>query len=143
MSENINQLDLVLKRHCLSNTYPRQVVFEALQNKEPQTMRELLVACQLKINRASLYRTIGTFEKLGIVQRLQIGWKYKLELSNAYQKHHHHFSCRKCGRMFALPEDNILEKRLLVLADSAKFKVEDHQIEMRGLCQSCKKDPSV
>jgi Fe2+ or Zn2+ uptake regulation protein len=89
-----DKLEQILKKRSYSVSSPRQVVFEALQNMEPQSMRELLAACQPKIDRATLYRTINLFEKLGIVQRLQIGWKYKLELSNAFQEHHHQVEIR-------------------------------------------------
>jgi Fur family ferric uptake transcriptional regulator len=132
-----DKLEQILKKRSYSVSSPRQVVFEALQNMEPQSMRELLAACQPKIDRATLYRTINLFEKLGIVQRLQIGWKYKLELSNAFQEHHHHLSCRQCGQLIPLPEDDRLEKRLHELADRVGFIPEDHQVEIRGLCKTC------
>jgi len=37
----------------------------------------------------------------------QIGWKYKLELSNAFQHHHHHLTCLQCGGVTPLPEDGV------------------------------------
>ena len=137
MSDQYEKLQLFLKKHGLSATTQRRQVFEALQYKEPQSMHELWLACRQQLDRATLYRSITLFEQLGIVQRLQIGWKYKLELSNAFQPHHHHFSCRQCAAIIPLPEDNQLEDRLNQLAEAASFQPEDHQIEIRGLCQKC------
>jgi Fur family ferric uptake transcriptional regulator len=134
-----NQLQLTLQAAGQSLTRPRQIVFEALQDMEPMTMHDLSVACQDKVDRASIYRTIAVFEKLGIAQRLQIGWKYRIELSNAFQEHHHHLTCRVCGKIIPLHEDTALEERLSIVAASYSFKADDHQLEIRGVCSDCQK----
>jgi Fe2+ or Zn2+ uptake regulation protein len=138
MIEPIQQLKTSLKGHG-SLTRPRQIVFAALQDQEPQTMRQLVAACQDQVDRASVYRAVALFERLGIVQRLQIGWKYKLELSDIFHHHHHHLTCLKCGRTFPLPEDQILEKRLRAFSKAQNFKMRGHQLEIQGLCQNCLK----
>ncbi|HZL07807.1 MAG TPA: transcriptional repressor [Candidatus Dormibacteraeota bacterium] len=139
MSEPLEQLKNTLKQHGQSSTRTRQVIFAALQDKEPQTMREVVTACQDQVDRASVYRTIALFERIGVVQRLQIGWKYKLELSDAFHHHHHHLTCRQCGRTSPLPEDEQLEKRLKALASGQNFVMQGHQLEIQGLCQTCYK----
>jgi Fe2+ or Zn2+ uptake regulation protein len=131
------QLQTTLKQHRLSLTAGRMQVFDVLANNEPLTMRELSEHCLGAMDKASVYRTVATFERLGIVQRLQIGWKYKLELSNAFQAHHHHLTCMKCGLMTALPEDPVLEKQLLKLAADNGFTAVDHQLEIKGYCPAC------
>ena len=100
-------------------------------------MHEVVLACRGKVDRASVYRNIALFEHLGIVQRLQIGWKYKLELSDNFNHHHHHMTCVRCNQTTALPEDQQLESRLQQLARTRGFAPQDHQIEIRGLCQNC------
>lgn len=139
MTEPLEQLKNTLKQHRQSLTKSRQAVFAAMQNKEPQTMHEVILACGGRIDRASVYRTIVLFEKLGIVQRLQIGWKYKLELSDNFHHHHHHLTCQECGRTTALPEDPELEKRLAGLAANQSFSMRGHQLEIQGICESCRK----
>lgn len=130
-------LKATLKQQHYSLTAARQVVFEALQHQEPQSMREIVASCK-HIDRASVYRTITLFERLGIVQRLQVGWKYRLELSDAFHEHHHHMHCIRCGQTIALPEDLELEKRLQEVAASYDFDLQTHQLELSGLCRSCK-----
>lgn len=137
VSDPINVLQKLLKTQGYSVTAPRKVVFDALQGQEPQTMRELFLQIQNKIDRASLYRTVTLFEELGVVQRLQIGWKYKLELTDKFSHHHHHLSCIKCGQTIAIDEDTALEKRMRQLAEAQGFKAQDHQLEIRGLCKAC------
>ncbi len=127
-----------LKDHGQNLTQARQEVFRALQNKEPQTMQEIVRACQGQVDRASIYRNISLFERLGIVQRLQIGWKYKLELSDAFHNHHHHLTCLSCGQTTALAEDSQLENSLRGLADSQHFVMQGHQLEIQGLCRNCR-----
>ena len=137
MADPLTQLQTVLRNKGYSLTGPRKVVFEAVQNKEPQTMHGLIGNCRGHVDRASVYRTIQLFERLGVVQRLQIGWKYKVELSDLFSSHHHHLACVHCGRTSVLPEDAMLEKRMHALANARGFAPLDHQLEIRGLCKSC------
>ncbi len=131
------QLKNHLKKHGFSLTEPRVTVFKTLLDQEAQSMAVIVAACQPEVDRATVYRTITLFEKLGIVQRVQLGWKYKLELTDAFNQHHHHLSCLRCGRIIALSEDQTLEDRLLELARLHSFAAQDHQIEIRGLCKQC------
>lgn len=137
MADPLEQLKTSLQQHCQSLTKSRLAVFAVLQDKEPQTMHEVVVACGQRVDRATVYRTIALFEKLGIVQRLQIGWKYKLELGDNFHHHHHHLTCKRCGKTIRLPEDRQLEQRLRSLAEVQNFNMQGHQLEIQGLCQNC------
>jgi Fur family transcriptional regulator, ferric uptake regulator len=137
MPESSQQLATFLKARQQSLTKPRLIVFAALQKSEPLTMQQLVHACA-SVDRASIYRTIALFEKLGIVQRLQIGWKYKLELSDAFQRHHHHLTCLKCGRVIPFDEDSALQSKLRQISQAEKFKMSGHQLEIQGFCANCR-----
>lgn len=139
MTQPLEQLKITLKQHGQSLTKPRQVVFAALQGQEPQTMQQLVTACQGQIDRATVYRTTALFEQLGIIQRLQIGWKYQLELSDAFHHHHHHLTCLRCGTTIPFSEDTELEDKLKVIAKANNFQMSEHQLEIQGLCQNCLK----
>lgn len=120
-----------------SLTSARNAVFAALEQEAPQTMAELVEKLKGKVDRASAYRAIDLFEKLGIVQRLQIGWKYKLELTDVFNYHHHHISCTSCGLVAPLREDRTLEAAMHALAQEYGFKPSGHQIEIQGICAQC------
>lgn len=137
MNQATTRLQATLKQNKLSLTRPRRIVFNALQGSEPLSMAELVEACWRHIDRATVYRTITLFEDLGIVKRLQIGWKHKLELSDDFHDHHHHLTCKVCGQTTALPEDSALEKRLHNLASNQDFSMQDHQLEIIGICSRC------
>lgn len=137
MSDPLQQLQSTLKQHGQSLTEPRQAVFNALLGHEPQSMRQLAGACP-HINRSSVYRTVALFERLGIVQRLQIGWKYKLELTETFSYHHHHLTCLHCGRIIAFDETPELAVSLRQIARANGFQMESHQLEIQGLCDRCR-----
>lgn len=142
MSQMLDQFRARLRTQGYSLTHAREAVFMALQNQEPLTINQLVEACP-KIDRASIYRTVKVFEKLGIVQRLQIGWKYKLELSDEFHVHHHHFTCLNCNTTTALPESTELEAHLVGLSAKNNFKMQNHLLEISGLCQNCQQIQSV
>jgi Fur family ferric uptake transcriptional regulator len=73
------------------------------------------------------------------VQRLQIGWKYKLELSDEFHAHHHHISCITCGATIALHEEAEVESTIAKIADKQGFRLVNHQLELQGICESCQK----
>lgn len=127
----------VLKKNNYSYTQPRRIVFSVLENFHPLTMAELVKSIGNDIDRASVYRTVELFEKLDIVNRIYVGWKYKLELSDLFQPHHHHLTCVKCGKVISLEEDRVVEETIQMLSLEHSFKISDHQIEVRGLCPTC------
>lgn len=139
MQEAMERFSKTLRKQGYHVTVCRQAVFIALQDHQPQTMAEIASRAGTNADRASVYRAIRLFERLGIVQRLQIGWKYKLELSDAFSPHHHHISCTMCGTVMTLPEDSSLERRIKQLALASGFQPTDHQVEVRGLCPTCQK----
>ncbi len=125
----------ILKDAGQSVTKPRVAVFKALFGREPLGMHELIGRVG-KVDRASVYRTVELFENLGVVHRVNIGWKYKLELTDKFAEHHHHLSCTNCGRTISMNEDE-LEALIAKLAAGHRFKPSSHQIEIQGLCEDC------
>jgi Fur family transcriptional regulator, ferric uptake regulator len=136
MREANKLLAKTLKDNGYSLTKVRKAVFDALDKKEPQTMGALVKTLP-EIDKASIYRTIALFEKLSIIHRLQLGWKYKLELTDTYSYHHHHLTCRNCGTIVSLREDPMLEASLRSLAAEYGYKDVSHQLEITGLCKTC------
>lgn len=137
MESALATLTSTLKNNNSSLTAPRRTVFLALLDKEPQTMAELVKTVGKKVDRASIYRVVALFEQIGIVERLQIGWKYKLELSDTFRSHHHHITCVNCGKTQMFEESRIIEFELKQLAEEAGFTETGHQLELRGLCKNC------
>ena len=133
-------LKSLLKQEGASLTKPRKLVFDLLMNQEPQSMQVLAQRAKGKVDRATVYRTIDLFERLGIARRLNIGWKYKIELSDVFTGHHHHMYCTNCGRTYDLPENSMLETMIDTVAAKSGFSPRGHPLEIYGLCQSCSKN---
>lgn len=139
MTESTSALfQKLLRENGYSMTRPRMSVFEALTGIEPRSMRDLLKNIGAEVDRASVYRAISLFERLGIVQRVYIGWKYKLELSDIFEHHHHHISCLACGKLVAIKEDTEVERLIQSLATKSGMTAERHQLEIQGYCDKCR-----
>ncbi len=129
-----------LKKSKYSATTERKIIFEILaQAHDPLTMHELVQKAEAKnINRSTVYRTTQLFEKLNIAVRVYTGWKYRVELSEDYSHHHHHFTCTNCGKVEAFDEP---EKIILGLGEIVRYqlngKMTAHSVELSGLCSKC------
>lgn len=118
---------------------PRSAVFDALYKSEhiPLTMNELVKQTESYADRASIYRSVKALEEIGVIKRLQIGWKYKLELSDDFHGHHHHITCTNCGATHATHDDDHFENQIKELATKHGYQLIDHQLDIRGLCSTC------
>ena len=125
-----------LKTSGHSLTAARSRVFEALVGQEPLSMQDLVLRAS-NVDRASVYRAVELFERIGIVQRLNTGWKYKIELTDLFTAHHHHVTCTECGATTAINEET-LEQFIDRLARAHGFTPTAHQIEIQGQCLTCR-----
>jgi Fur family ferric uptake transcriptional regulator len=111
------------------------MVFEALYTYGLQTISQLINRCP-GIDRASIYRTVTLLEKIGAVNRVPQGFKYKLELSEIFLPHHHHITCTKCGRNTDV-EQHRLEELLTQIAKIEGYELVSHKVELSGICSRC------
>ena len=125
----------LLKISGYSITTPRLLVFEMLYTYGLQTISQLIIR-SAPCDRASVYRSVELLENLGVVNRIQQGFKYKLELSEIFLPHHHHIVCTKCGRHTDV-EQNKLEELLTAIAENENFTLTSHKVELSGICSGC------
>ncbi len=126
-----------LKAHGHSLTKPRRALYDVLADGDTFTMAQLVTRLNAVMDRTSVYRSVALLEKIGVINRIQIGWKYKLELSDDYASHHHHAACMKCGRVVVFEENEKLEADIHSLARSLGFILSGHTLELRGVCKEC------
>ncbi|MDB5165826.1 MAG: Fur family transcriptional regulator [Candidatus Saccharibacteria bacterium] len=138
MDNSIELLEKTLRKNNVFVTNARKTVFLALLNSEPRTMQELESRINSKINRTSIYRVIELFIGLGIVHKIQIGWKYKIELSDIFIEHHHHISCIKCGKLISVHEHGEIERFINKVTQKYGYTNTSHQLEIQGVCSNCK-----
>ena len=135
MSDIRDFRDLLRKNGSFA-TRQRTDLFKYLQAHPEVTIKRLIRDLPSQ-DQATVYRNIKLFEELGIINRLQLGWNSKLELSSKFHDHHHHMTCTNCGKIIAWEEDPAIELRIQTVALKLGFLPEDHQLEIRGLCQNC------
>lgn len=103
-------------------------------------MRASILADKLanKVDRATVYRTLDTFERIGIVQRTWLGFKSQYELAELFLPHHHHLTCTSCHKVEII-DDSRIENEINKLAIQHGFRIKDHLLEVSGLCKKCQK----
>ncbi len=138
MVADISEIATILRANKYSLTQSRLVVAKTLLANRSITMASLLKEVDGRTDRASVYRTIDLFEKLHIINRIYTGWKYRIELSQQFN-HHHHATCEICQKNTVLAHDQKLEDALTHLAESINFDMHAHQLELIGICDSCAK----
>jgi len=91
-----------------------------------------------KINEVTVYRTLSSLEKGGILKRVDLR-KDSVYFELADQ-HHHHMVCTNCNLVEDF-ENSAIEKLLKRIVDqSSKFKnIKEHSLELFGLCRICVK----
>ncbi len=127
------------KRHLQEQGYsvtsPRTQLFRYMQANDPASL-SAIVADNKGMDRASIYRTLTLFRKLGVIQDVIMGGRKMVELVDTFDSHHHHISCVRCGRSVSV-EDPELEERLEALARLHDIEPRSHQIEISGVCREC------
>jgi len=131
----LTRLRQTLKQAGSSSTKSRVVIFSSLQ-QGPLSMARLVDNVRNQTDRATVYRTVDLFEKLGIINRIWYGPEPLVELSEIFTPHHHHALCQNCGKVvdFAGSE---LEAALSAIAKTNQFLALSHSIELSGYCSDC------
>ncbi|MEN9649677.1 MAG: hypothetical protein RL094_644 [Candidatus Parcubacteria bacterium] len=130
-----------LKKHKLKVTKSRKALLQVLE-----TSPQLLSADDIfeKVNkhvasdRATIYRTLHTFESLGIIDQVQLNdGLLRYEIAHEHG-HHHHVVCTGCGVVEHI-SDAPTEKALHNMSKKLKqFSViTEHTLELFGICKKC------
>jgi Fur family ferric uptake transcriptional regulator len=130
------ELKLHLRQAGFRITGPRLAVFRFLKENDPSTVAAIIEHHADRIDRASIYRTVALFRKLGVIQDMVGGGKRMVELTDSFASHHHHLSCLECGKS-ATVSDHALESDLDRISEVNGFQPVSHQIEISGICADC------
>lgn len=121
------------------NTRQRAAIREAIsESGRPLLPQEVLQAAQAKapgLSLATVYRNLNALVEEGELAAVSLpGESPRFEL--AAQRHHHHFKCERCQRVFdihACPGD--LSHML-----PSGFQVRRHDLTLYGRCGQCPQD---
>lgn len=82
----------------------------------------------------TVYRTLATFDELGIVKKLHVMGERALFDANLTR--HHHFVCTRCKRVQDIywPE---FDKSMIPTKAAHMGSIESRHLELRGICNEC------
>ncbi|PID32307.1 hypothetical protein CR970_01360 [Candidatus Saccharibacteria bacterium] len=125
-----------LREYGRSITQSRVLLFRYLQQRGPVTQSQFIQDNRAVADQASLYRTIQLFKLLRVVEERILAGKRMLELTDAYDEHHHHLTCTQCGSsvVITLPD---VERRLEAVGREHQFRIDHHTIDLDGVCAAC------
>jgi Fe2+ or Zn2+ uptake regulation protein len=136
MDSGVTKLKQTLREARSSATHSRIAVYGHLAKHGPMSVGALSQQLLHDVDRATVYRTIELYEKLGIVNRIWHGFKHQIELSEIFTPHHHHALCEHCGKTIDVTSPE-LEAALAALAKRHNFLTINHSVELAGYCQDC------
>lgn len=121
-------------RHSL--TPLRLGLFAYLDKRGPVTTTQLVADNTQLGDRASLYRALSLFRQLKVIEDVVIASQRLIELTDSFERHHHHLTCERCGRSITITDPR-LEQLVVGVAASHGFKAHHHSLEIAGLCNRC------
>lgn len=118
-----------------------QILDVFLRTEKHLTAEELYKLAQKKnpsIGAATVYRTLKLLRDCGLCRELRFD-DGTTRYEHLYgHEHHDHMICTSCGAVIEVldPEIERLQERL---AGKHGFRINNHKLEMYGLCTKCKK----
>ena len=129
-------------------TGPRRMLLaEIARRPGPFTAAEIYAALQSQdagIGRATVFRTLDLLAEIGLLQRMhdeQIGGAGFAYLA-CEPVHHHHIICSACHAVWDFVESD-LEASIAAIARRNAFQMQDHRLELYGVCAACREQPSA
>ncbi len=135
----MDEIEKLLDSRNIRPTAMRLLVYKFLKEREGAVTLNDIEESFDHSERTTLYRTIKTFEKKGLVHQIDDGTgvaKYALGVAGkskeASQDLHLHFHCTKCGETICLTDHKIPNISL-----PEGFLTEDINLVLKGICDKC------
>ncbi len=128
-----------LKDFGLKSTKSREQILKILESSDsPLTADQIYnLLCDKDINLSTVYRTLTSFTDESIIHK-EIDNDGKALYMIIKQEHKHVLVCIKCGKHIYLKDCPYKEANMKILKEN-NFLVENHNIEIYGLCEKCQK----
>lgn len=126
-----------LKNMGLKATLPRLKILElfeksSLRHMTAEDVYRMLIADNMDIGLATVYRVLTQFEQAGLIERhfFESG-KAVFEINRG--SHHDHLVCIDCGRVEEFYDAEI-ERRQNSIAEERGFAIEEHALYLYARC---------
>ena len=130
---------IALDRAGYRLTGPRRALATLIADQAGHFTAAQLVAeariARLGVGRATVFRTLDVLEALGAIERLDLpGGEHAYV--GCEPAHHHHVVCSRCGRTSEI-RDADLRRVVDDVARETGYRIDDHRLELFGLCPAC------
>ena len=136
MRTSKEQLESLAIERGLKMTPQRRAIVEYLENAfHHPTADEVFVAVNAQFpltSRATVYNTLNLLKEASLVREIARDGVVRFDPN---LDEHHHFICRKCGRVEDLPWDAI--PPIDVTSLEGQQRVESFDITLHGVCAGC------
>ena len=129
-----------LARKRLKNTSQRMIILKAfLRQKSHLSTEDFYLQLRKKhpgIGYATVHRTLKLFAECGIASERNFGdGQMRFEVGLGVE-HHDHLVCTRCGQILEF-ENQQIEQLQIDVARTHNFIIEDHRLELYGICSTC------
>ena len=136
-----NKFRQFIAQKGLKSTRQRDIILDSFLSSDRHiSIEELYLKLRSKhpnIGYATVYRTLKLFAESGIAREIQFGdGQTRYEHANEGE-HHDPLVCTRCGTIIEF-ENETIEKLQQEVADSHGFLIENHKLELYGICAKCK-----
>jgi len=103
------------------------------------TAEEIIEKARTKmpgVNKSTVYHTLELLEESGCVYKSELGDQFIYH--HADEGHHHHLTCRECGKTIECDED-MLTPFKKSLEKQYGFHIDFKHMIMSGVCHECQK----
>lgn len=135
MEEILNQISQSGYRLTRARQAIVSVIESAADTLSPEALLERGKQLEPSLGLVSVYRTLTILESLGIVRRVHLEDGCR-GYARAASTHGHLLICRVCGQVVEF-EGCDLGAMISSIGDQTGFKVDDHLLELSGICSSC------
>lgn len=105
---------------------------------EAEQLLFLMRQQNLRVGKATVYRTLKLLVECGIVKEVHFSNK-QVHYEHTYgQDPHDHMVCRRCGRIIEFDAKDVARLRTLIAAEH-RFHALAHRFQIMGLCETCTK----
>lgn len=132
-----------LSKRGLKHTEPRRQIVETVfafhDHFDAEQLYERVKQVSSDVSRATVYRTITLLVDSGLVQKSLRSSARDLYEHIYGHDQHVHWVCRRCGSVQETPLDEV--RAILARgAGDLKFKLEEINLNLNGLCWKCRQD---
>mgnify|MGYP000026489459 CR=1 FL=1 len=134
---SLDLVEKIAKERGLKMTPQRRAIIRYLQSAKnhptPEGVLKVINRRFPMASRATVYNTINWLKENGLLKEIFESGIVRLDPNF---QHHHHFVCRKCGKVEDVDFEILPDLRICTLPGASS--IESFEVVIRGICEKCK-----